>query len=312
MNSMKVLSVLVVASIALGAGLILFTNNAEASDDINVCVTFPWQKEMLQWIGGDNIRVTQLVGPGADPHSGEGTISDLIAASKSIAYFYIGSNMEWEVANLPLLQSSFPNMAFVNVSEGLTLLATAEGHHDDDDDDDHEGDHSHGPIDPHVWTSPSNLLVMAENVKNALVELDPDNTSTYESGYESYIGRVNEIKSLADELFEDKGGNKFLVWHSAWQYLCRDYNITEISFESSYSGGVTTQVIADIIEEANEEGLNTIFIRPSDPLWADNWRSALTGGSLIVEQGNPLAIQYLDELESFITKLNDSWGDGEA
>ena len=168
MKSVKILSILIVASIALGGALILLTNDAEADNQLNVCVTLPWQKEMVNWIAGDIIAVTQFIGPGADPHGGEhGTVNDLVAASKSIAYFYIGAQMEWEVTNVPVIRQNFPNMAIINSSTGLTLLSvTGEGHGNEED--------GHGPIDGHVWTLPSNLLVIANNVKNTLINLDPD------------------------------------------------------------------------------------------------------------------------------------------
>ena len=301
MRSINILSILIITSLLTGGVLILLTNNAVADDEINVCVTLSWQTEMVTWIGGDQITVTQFIEPGTDPHGGEqGTVGDLVSASKSIAYFYIGAEMEWEVTNIPILQQSFPDMAFINSSAGLTLLSVA-------DEDSDEDEHEHGPINGHVWTLPSNLLVIAENVKIALSELDPENALIYEAGYISYIDRVMEIKILADNSFSGNEGNKFLVWHSAWQYLSEGYGLVEVGLESQVSSGMTAQDILDMVNIAEEEGLNTIFVRPQDPIWTEGSKFSLAQEDIIVIGADPLASDYLFELENFIINLKNSW-----
>jgi zinc transport system substrate-binding protein len=302
---MKILSVLIVGCLVLAGGLVLLTNSAEGADDLNVCVTLPWQKEMLEWIGMGRITVTQFLGPGANPHGGDqGTVNDLVSASKSMAYFYIGAEMEWEVTNIPLLRSSFPNMAFVNVSKGLTLLSPIEDEHQEETEED---EHGHGAIDGHVWTSPSNLLLIAANVKDSLSELDPGNAVAYEAGYLSYIERVNAIKSLADERIGGREGTEFLVWHPAWRYLCHEYGLVELSFEGQIGLEVTPQMIQYIKGVTEEKGLDTIFVRPQDPLWEDGSKATLISEGISIIPADPLAVEYLDELESFIMNLGDSW-----
>lgn len=306
MKSVKILSILMVASLALGGALVLLTNNAEANDNISICVTLPWQKEMLNWIGGSQITVTQFIEAGVDPHGGESGIAIIVEASKSIAYFYIGAQMEWEVASIPILRESFPNMKMVNSSEGLTLLSTIHEDHDDADD-----GHGHGPIDGHVWTLPSNLLVIAENMKNALIDLDPENRIIYEAGFIAYTDRVKEIKGLADEKLLGKVGNKFLVWHSAWQYLSVGYGLNEISLESPSNSDLTEQDINNMGTIAKNEGSNRIFVGPQDPAWASEVKNSLLQYyNITVIGANPLAIEFLNELENFIINLGNSWNMG--
>ncbi|MDD3398534.1 MAG: zinc ABC transporter substrate-binding protein [Candidatus Methanomethylophilaceae archaeon] len=306
MKSTKLLTVVIVSCLAMAGALVLVTNSADASDDVNICVTLPWQKEMLDLIGGGKVRVTQFVGPGADPHGGDqGTVSDLVSASRSIAYFYIGANMEWETTNIPLLRSSFPDMPFINMSTGLTFLAA-----EDECDEHGHDDHEHETIDGHVWTSPANLLIMAGNVRDALIELDGENSVIYEAGFLSYVDRVNDIRDLADDVLGANEGNKFLVWHAAWRYLCNDYGLIEVSMESDYSGELTAGDLVQIRQTIADEGMETIFVRPDDPVWKDGAKSFLESGGISVLQANPLAIDYLDELERFITALENSWIEG--
>lgn len=46
--------------------------------------------------------------------------------------------------------------------------------HDHDDQDGHGHSHAHGDEDPHIWLDPIRSIKVAENIKNALIELRPE------------------------------------------------------------------------------------------------------------------------------------------
>ena len=97
------------------------------------------------------------------------------------------------------LLNSDTQVKSVAVSEGVKLL-TAEGDDGHGHGEEHEDEHAdeHTPdqatsedvadhhIDPHTWVSPKLVMIMAENIKNSLVEADPDHKAGYEQRYESF------------------------------------------------------------------------------------------------------------------------------
>lgn len=291
MRSDKALAAVVLGCLLLSAGLMLATNESWDEDGLTVCVTLPWQKEMLERIGNGKLEAVLFVKPGGDAHGGELEVRDIISASRAIAYFYVGSGVEWEVINLPTLMEELPQVAMVNMSRDLTLLPAL------------DDGHGHGPIDAHVWTSPANLRMMAELAHDSLRELDPENATAYTDGFNDYVGELGEIITVADTLLSPNAGKSFLVWHPAWRYLSNDYGLQEISLENPYSGGMTLEDLLDLSEM--EEEFSQIFIKPDDPVMEQSEVFAARG--IEVKIANPLAMSYLSELRSFIEALHESW-----
>lgn len=293
MKQVQLIALILVGALVLGGGVVLLTGDSDDDDRMHITVTLAWQKEMVEWIGGDHVKAEHMVRPGEDPHVPEGmTPSQVIGAAKSSAYFYIGAGMGWETANLGTIEGELENLKMIKMSEHLELI---------------EGD-------GHVWTSPDNLVIMANNTKNGLIELDPDNEQDYIDGFNSYVERVNEIKDLADLKLGPRAGHDFLVYHSAWKYLAQDYNLTEVSIQHLTRGEAAIDLtvenviqFVDYIENQNAT-LTKMFVRPFDPV---NDNSAIKAEfedkNIDIVIANPLSLTWLDELEKFINALEDFW-----
>ena len=75
-----------------------------------------------------------------------------------------------------------------------------DAHHEDEAEE--EDAHSAHEIDEHVWTSPVNASKIVEQIKDLLVECDPDNEQTYEvnaAAYEEDLAELDgEFRSVVD------------------------------------------------------------------------------------------------------------------
>lgn len=147
----------------------------------------------------------------------------------------------------------------LDVSQGVTLLGTGVEEEDDHDheaeDHDHEEEehtandgHNH-TYDPHIWTSPKNAKVMANNILEALCEIDPENADYYETNAEAYQLQLDKL----DQELQDVVANakRTTIYHSgrfALQYLMKDYGIDYVSapFEAEPSAALVAQMISEI------------------------------------------------------------------
>ncbi len=282
MKPVQLLVAMLAAALLLASGIIILGSDDD-EDVMEITVTLAWQKEMVEWIGGDHVKATHMVRPGEDPHVPEGmTPAEVVAAAKSEAYIYIGAGMGWESTHLSTIESELPDLKMFKMSEGVDLIPRGAN------------------TDGHVWTLPENLLIMANNTKNALIELDPENEADYTTGYESYVERVNEIKTLADEKLGGAAGKEFLVFHSAWQYLAQEYGLVEVAVQDEFGNDLNPSTVASWIEN-NHAGLDKMYVRPHDPV--NEGAFADQGIEVIIM--NPLALNWLDELEKFINELGD-------
>jgi zinc transport system substrate-binding protein len=197
------------------------------------------------------------------------------------------------------------NMLVCDSSKGIKLIAMAEHHHEDeaeehhddvDDEEEHhhaEEGHHHGGQDPHVWLSPNNAIVMASNIRDALIKRDPGNEKFYRDNASRLVLELSDLKEeIASELAGLKNRN-FLVFHPSWGYFAADFNLNQIAIEQ---GGKdpTPKQLAHLIEEAKEHNTKVILVSPQF-----SQKSARTIADEIngrIESIDPLPRDYINNL----------------
>lgn len=291
----KILAVVAAAVLVTCAAVVVFADHFDNSDDTRekIYVTMSWQQEMVQEICGDDYDVVSFVSAGSSPHGTNVTPSTIIGAADASIYFYIGSGVEWESdTTLSTIAENCPGLDMVNMCEesDITLL---------------EGSEEGEEWDPHVWTSPSNLSAFAKVVEDTLVEYYPDDTEIFESGYESYIEKTDEIQDLADEKLSGLGVTEIVIWHPAWAYLLSPYGIEQNELMEAMETSLTTEAI-QIINDGATDGKITIYVASVDDLSVSetDLEDALDLQITLVEI-NPLAIDWVDYLEYAVNAFSD-------
>ncbi len=116
-------------------------------------------------------------------------------------------------------------------------------------------------FDTHVWVSPRNAQIMVENIYQKLSEIDPQNKEYYKINKDKYIQELdNEDKNITQTLNGEKN-KKIMVYHPAWGYFCRDYNLTQVSIEKN-GKEPTPQGLISLIDQARKDNIKIIFISP--------------------------------------------------
>ena len=223
-------------------------NQLKPSDGkIGVVVTVGPQEEFVKKVGGDKVDVTVMVPPGADPHTYEPLSNQMKQVQNALIYFQVGSGIEFEVTWMDRISGMNPKMKLVNSSTGIELIPnTAEQE---------EGS------DPHVWVSPRNAKIMVENIYQSLVEADPENKEYYTKNKDEYLTQLDELDKNITITLSGKNNTKIMVYHPAWAYFARDYNLQQISIESQ-GKEPTPQGIANLVDQARNENIKVIFISP--------------------------------------------------
>ena len=84
------------------------------------------------------------------------------------------------------------------------------------------------PIDPHIWLSPQNAREIVTLVKQALIELDPDNEQRYQDNARELKSRLNDLDQQLLEKLTPVQWVPFIVFHDAYQYFERHYHLNAI------------------------------------------------------------------------------------
>jgi len=258
------------------------SNNSSGSPDgkIGVVVTVGPQEEFVKRVGGDRVNVTVMVPSGADPHTYEPLPNQMKEVQDAQIYFQVGSGIEFELSWMDKIASMNPEMKLVNTSEGITLLPnTAEQE---------EGS------DPHVWVSPKNAKIMVENIYQTLIQTDPENKDYYTENRDEYLKELDELDKNITQTLSGKNNTKIMVYHPAWAYFCKDYNLQQIAIESE-GKEPTPQEIANLVDEARADNIKIIFVTPEFSSSNAEVIANEIGGKVVVV--DPLDSNYLENMQ---------------
>ena len=186
----------------------------EGTDDLKVLTTFTILADMAQNVAGEALTVESITRVGAEIHGYEPVPSDIAKAQSADLILYNGLDLErW----FDQFLGNLDNVPSVVLTEGLTPIPIAEGPYAD-------------RPNPHAWMSPQNALVYVENIRQAFVDLDPDNADTYNANAAAYSQQIEAIDAaLQAELATVPEAQRYLVsCEGAFSYLARDYGLKEI------------------------------------------------------------------------------------
>lgn len=258
-----------------------------------VAVTLLPQAGFVEAIASDKVEVVVMVPPGASPHTYEVTPAQMTQLSKAKMYAKVGSPVEFELAWMDKLIAQNKAMLVVDCSQGIQLMEMAEEEHEHEAE--AESDHEHEGLDPHIWLSVKNAKIMVQNICDGLVQIDPANKSYYEDNCADYIDELDELDS---ELADDLSGvinRHFIVFHPAFGYFARDYNLTQIAVEQGGKEPVADYIVR-LIEEAKEHDIKVVFVSPQYSTKSAETIAKEIGGQVVVI--DPLAKDFIENMHA--------------
>ena len=197
-------------------------------------------------VAGEDVAVTVLVPPRADPSTYEPSpkqLRDLVGAS---TFILVGGGMDdWSQAVLGATEE----LPTVRLNEGIQLRAGGLGE---------------GTGDPHTWLDP--VLVRdawLPKIVAAVVAARPDARERIEARGRAIADSLTALDAwMADRLTPARGG-VFVATHSAWNYLGARYGIRELgAIYPSPGQEPSARAIADLEEKARAAGVRVVFTEP--------------------------------------------------
>jgi zinc transport system substrate-binding protein len=262
-------------------------------------VTIEPQRYFAEQLVDTFFTVKCMVPSGISPETYDPTPAEMIALAHAQAYFcigYIGFEELW----LDKLKSNYPQVKFFDNSAGISLFVSD---HDDEHEAHHAKDHHHhSRIDPHIWNSPKQALVIAANMHDALVKIDPDNATFYAEKLQSLLEYIRKIDAEVTNILSRSSQKSFIIYHPALTYFARDYGLTQHCIEIDGKEPSPEQ-IKHLIEEAKENQIQTVFIQQEFDRRNAEIIAEETGCKLVVI--NPLSYNWGEETIRIAKALSD-------
>lgn len=242
---------------------------------------------------GDAYKVEVTVPPGAGPETYSPTPKQMMLLGKASAYFSIGY-LGFEHSLLENFKSTNPDLQFFVTSKRIDLIKEDKQH----------GDHEHlEGVDPHIWSSPKTARLIALNIFDGMVQIDPSNSDTYQKNLDVLLAEISKVDSTVTNLLAKATSKKFIIFHPALGYFARDYGFEQLSIE--FEGKVPSpKHLQTVIETAKSENIKFVLIQKEFDQENAVIIAKETGSKII--QIDPLDYNWPDQMISIAEKLSNT------
>lgn len=302
----------------------------DAEGKVNVVASFYPIYDFAKKIGGEHVEVINLVPAGVEPHDWTPKSQDVANIVESDLFIYNGAGFEGWIDDVLSGVEFDDNHVVLEASKGIDLIKAdvheeetghgeehheEEGHedeesHEQENNADHEEEHGHhhGEYDPHVWLSPIRAKQMAENIKDALIQVDAAHQSVYEANYEQLIKQLNELDAELKEIVDNAHRKDMVVSHHAYGYLAADYGLHQLAVMGlSPDAEPTAQDIKDISEFIKEHDVQYILMEELvSPKLAETIANDLHIDTLVFNPLEGLTEEQLKDGEDYFSLMKEN------
>lgn len=283
------------------------------------------QRFFVEQIVGDDFAIEVMVQPGHNPASYEPTPKQMVELAEAEYYFTIG--VPFEKVWLDRIRANNPQLKIVESQNNIELQPVmdraafedmivnikdgedeADSHFQENHMDElhkhktHFHDH-HGNdgMDPHIWLSPRLVKIQADNICRKLLENYPQKKEEYLSN----LARFKEdLDMLADEIkqsFHLLDSRKFLVFHPAWGYFAKEFNLQQIPIEIE-GKEPSPRTLGEIINYAKRNKIKQIFVQEQfNASVAKAIADAINGKVIKID---PLAEDYINNMRQITETIS--------
>lgn len=237
------------ALLALMASFVLLgcsAKNERDSEKPLVVTTFTILADMAREVAGDKAEVVSITKPGAEIHGYEPTPPDLVRAQGADLILWNGLNLEMWFQRFYQELEDVPSAI---LSEGIDPISIQSGPYN-------------GKPNPHAWMAPSNAVIYVENIRKALVEIDPDNEETYNANAKAYTKKLLALDGpVRETLSQIPEEQRYLVTsEGAFAYLCENYHLKPLYlWPTNADAQGTPQQMSRVIDAVRDKNVPVVF-----------------------------------------------------
>ncbi|MDP8211850.1 MAG: metal ABC transporter substrate-binding protein [Candidatus Zapsychrus exili] len=237
------------------------TADSYANDKIQILTTTTDLKSIVEFIGGDKVKVDSICKGYQDPHFVEAMPSFMIKAKKADLFIRVG--LELEIGYEELIINGSRNqkirigqLGHLDASEGVSLLEVPTTT---------KIDRSMGDVhpmgNPHYWLDPLNVKVIASNIANRLSEISPEDALYFKKNLSEFNKKMDEkLIEWRKRLVPFKGEN-IAVYHRSWPYFVNRFGLVA-SCELEPKPGIppSSGHLKEVIDKITKEDIKVILM----------------------------------------------------
>lgn len=221
------------------------------STKLNIYTTIFPLEDFSKKIGGKYVQVENIVPPGSDAHSFEPSTKTMIKIAEGDAFIYLGTGIEG-FTDAVIEAVNNENTKIVKASESVILI-------------DSKGllvkaNNPEGDVDPHVWLDPNRSIQLAENIKNAFIEIKPEQEEYFEENFIKLKEDLQNLDLSFKKMVKESSNKNYIAAHSAFGYWEDAYGLKQIGISGlSPSNEPSQKKLEEIIQVAEKQEIKYIL-----------------------------------------------------
>ena len=250
---------MVIVAIIIGASAIVAQDNVNEgvesldndSEKVVIATTTNVIADLVENIGGDNVSVTGLMGPGVDPHLYRPSAGDVKKLQDAEIVFYNGLDLEGKMGDV-----------LVKIGEGTAVWAVSENIPQESllslD--------GQGHFDPHIWWDAELWMEAAKVVAAGLKEHDPENSEKYDKNLSEYLAKLKALDSINLVKIDSipKEQRVLVTAHDAFQYFGHAYGFEELAIQGwSTDSEAGIREIQNLADQISKRKIKALFAETS-------------------------------------------------
>lgn len=238
------------ASLSAAAGV---ASSAVADEPkLAVVATTGMIADAARAIGGDQVTVKALMGPGVDPHAYRQTRTDVVALAKADLVLWHGLYLEAQMDDF--MHNLAKRRTVIAVAEALPkdLLRSHDVYKD--------------KYDPHVWMDPRLWLKVIAAVRDGLVQVRPQAKQRFEEAAARYSGEIETVADYSARVLDTvpKPARMLLTAHDAFGYFGRAYSFQVVGIQGiSTESEAGLKRVAALVDMLVENRIGAVFVESS-------------------------------------------------
>ena len=257
-----------------------------------VATTLPVYEFTARLCQGTDIRVGRLVTESVSClHDYSLRVDQMRMIERADAVIISGAGLE------DFLEDVISGKSVIDASANVHLHGIGGHHH---------AEHSHDD-DPHIWLSPENASVMAQNICAGLIQQHPAYADQFKENLSTLQEDLVSLQNYADTMLNNLSCRQLLTFHDGFGYLAESFHLTVLEAVEEESGSeASAREIIHLANLVTEHELPAVFIERSGSDACAKVISAETGVKIFTLDMAMAGNSYFDAMYHNIDTLKEA------
>lgn len=151
--------------------------------------------------------------------------------------------------------------ALTNTSVTIDASSNTHVHDNSYHHDDHQFEHNHNhETDPHIWLSPINATIMAENLAKGLSERYPEFKELFSNNLNTLKQQIQQVQAYGDTNLSKLSCRELITFHDGFSYFAESFDLEILEAVEEESGSeASAAMIIHLANLVNVHGLPAVF-----------------------------------------------------